>query len=187
MAFPVVYDACVLYPAPIRDLLVRIACTGLIRARWTDQILDECFRSILEGRPELSAVALERTRSLMNRSVADCLITGYEPLIEGFTLPDPNDRHVLAAAVRAGAQVIVTFNLKDFPDSILAPYGVEAKHPDDFVIDQIGLAPGAIVNVIVQQTQSLRNPACSVAEVLDTLRNCGLVQSVAKLRELFNP
>ena len=162
MAFVVVYDACVLYSAPLRDLLLRVARAGLVRARWSDQILDECFRSILEGRPDLNAGALERTRSLMNRAIADCMVSGYEGLIDGLTLPDPNDRHVLAAAVRAGAQMVVTFNLKDFPDEALAPYGVEAKHPDDFIIDQIGLAPGAIVNVIVEQAQSLKNPTRTI-------------------------
>ena len=185
MAFLVVYDACVLYPAPVRDLLLRIAGTGLIRARWTDLILDECFRSILSVRSDLSPAALERTRTLMNQAVPDCLIRGYESFVDGLSLPDPDDRHVLAAALRAGAQVIVTFNMKDFPEAALAPYGVEAKHPDEFVIDQIGLAPAAVVNVIIEQAQALRNPARSVPDVLDTLRNCGLVQSVAKLRELF--
>jgi hypothetical protein len=112
-------------------------------------------------------------------------VGGYEELVGGLTLPDPADRHVLAAAIRAGAQIIVTFNLKDFPDDALAAYGIETKHPDDFVIDQIGLAPGAVVNVVLEQSQALKNPPQSVAELLDTLRDCGLVQSVAKLRELF--
>jgi PIN domain len=185
MAFIVVYDACVLYPAPLRDLLLRIAGAGLIRARWTDRILDECFRNILAARPDLDPSALERTRALMNRAVPDCLIGGYEALIDGLSLPDPDDRHVFAAAIRAGAQLIVTSNLKDFPDTALAPYGIEAKDPDDFVINQLDLAPSAISNVVMEQTRALKNPARSLAEVLDTLRSCGLVQSVAKLRELF--
>lgn len=185
MAFVVVYDACVLYPAPLRDLLLRVARTGLVRARWSDAILDECFRSILENRPELKPEALDRTRALMNRAVADCIVVGYEGLIDGLTLPDPDDRHVLAAAIRAGAQMVVTFNLKDFPEEVLAAYGIEAKHPDEFIIDQIGLAPGALVNVVVEQAQSLKNPPRMVPELLDTLRDCGLIQSVAKLRELF--
>jgi hypothetical protein len=78
MAFVVVYDACVLYPAPLRDLLVRVARTGLVRARWSDAILDECFRSILENRPELNPRALERTRMLMKLAVPDCIVGGYE-------------------------------------------------------------------------------------------------------------
>lgn len=96
-------------------------------------------------------------------------MVGYEGLIDGLTLPDPDDRHVLAAAIRAGAQVVVTFNLKDFPEDVLAAYGIEAKHPDEFIIDQIGLAPGAVVNVVVEQAQSLKNPPRMVPELLDTL------------------
>ena len=131
MAFVVLDDACVLYPAPLRDLLVRLANTGVVRARWSAAILDECFRNILENRPELKPEALQRTRELMTRAVPDCMVTGFEQLIDGLVLPDADDRHVLAAAIRAGAQAIVTFNLDDFPAERLQPYNIEAKHPDD--------------------------------------------------------
>src|SRR5688572_6989324 len=140
MAFTVIYDACVLYPAPLRDLLIRIGSKGLVHARWSDQILDESFRNILANRPDLSPAALDRTRDLMNRALRDVRVTGYEGLIDGLTLPDPDDRHVLAAAIRAGAQVIVTANLDDFPEPALTPFAVEAVHPDDFVTHQIDLA-----------------------------------------------
>jgi predicted nucleic acid-binding protein len=143
MAFTVVYDACVLFPAPVRDLLIRVAHAGLVRARWSDAILDECFRSILASRPDLDATILDRTRRLMNAAVADGLVTGYEPLVGALELPDPDDRHVLAAAIRSAAQVIVTSNLRDFPNCKLAPYGVEARHPDEFVLGLIDLASTA--------------------------------------------
>jgi DNA-binding transcriptional ArsR family regulator len=185
MAFVVLYDACVLYPAPLRDLLIRIANTGIVRARWTDAILDECFRSILGQRPDLKPEALKRTRELMKQAVPDCLVTGFETLIDGLSLPDKDDRHVLAAAIRAGAQTIVTFNLVDFPDAKVAPYGVEAKHPDDFVLGTIDLAPGVVAKVVSDQAGALKNPPRTVGELLDTLRAQGLVRSVARLRELF--
>ena len=130
MAFVVVYDACVLYPAPLRDLLLRLAANGLVRARWTEQILDECFRNILINRPDLNEASLQRTRDLMNRAIPDVLVTGFEGLIAGLDLPDLDDRHVLAAAIRSGAQVIVTANLDDFPTEKLSPYAIEAQHPD---------------------------------------------------------
>jgi len=120
----------------------------------------------------------------MTKAVADCMVEVYEPLIAGLTLPDPNDRHVLAAAVRAGAQAIVTFNLRDFPDAALAVHGVEAIHPDAFVLDLIDLWPAAVATAVQEQAASLKNPPMSLADVLDVLRNNGLVQSVAKLREL---
>jgi hypothetical protein len=185
VAFVVLYDACVLYPAPLRDLLVRLANTGIVRARWSEPILEECFRSILKNRPDLKPEALKRTRQLMTQAVADCIVTGFDNLVEGLDLPDADDRHVLAAAIRAGAQAIITFNLDDFPENKLAPYNVEAKHPDEFVLDAIDLAPGVVTTVVSEQVASLRNPPRSVAELLDTLRDQGLVRSVAKLRELF--
>jgi hypothetical protein len=187
MAFTVIYDACVLYPAPLRDLLIRLASKGLVRARWTDRILDESFRNILANRPDLVPGSLDRTRRLMNRALRDVLVFGYEGLIEGLNLPDPDDRHVLAAAIRAGAQVIVTMNLDDFPESALAPFSVEALHPDEFVIHQIDLAPGLVCSVIAEQAAALKNPQRTMGEVLDSLRGCGLIRSVARLRELFGP
>jgi predicted nucleic acid-binding protein len=183
MAFVVLYDACVLYPAPLRDLLIRLANTGIVRARWSAAILDECFRSILKQRPELKPESLQRTRELMTRAVPDCMVTGFEGLIDGLALPDPDDRHVLAAAIRTGAQAIVTFNLNDFPAERLQQYNIEAKHPDDFVIDVIDLSLGTVATVIAEQAAALRTPPRSTAELLDTLRAQGLVRSVAKLRE----
>jgi len=185
MAFTVVYDACVLYPAPLRDLLIRIANTGLVRARWTDRILDECFENILEQRPDLKPKALARTRELMTEAIPDCLVNGYEELIEGIDLPDPDDRHVVAAAIRCGAQVIVTFNLDDFPTDQLSRYNLEPQHPDDFVLGSIDLSPGTMVRVVEEQITGLRNPPVDLPTLLDTLRRAGLVQTVARLRELF--
>jgi len=185
MAFVVLYDACALYPAPLRDLLIRLANTGIVRARWSAMILDECFRNILANRPDLRPEALDRTRELMRQAVPDCMVSGFEDLIDGLELPDADDRHVLAAAIRAGAQAIVTFNLADFPDGKLASYNIEAKHPDDFVLDTIDLAPGLVTAVVSQQANALKSPPRSVGELLDTLRDQGLVRSVAKLRELF--
>lgn len=101
MAFVVLYDACVLHPAPVRDLLIRLGRTGLVRARWSEPILDECFRSILERRPDLRPEALARSRELMTQAIPDCMVTGFEQLIGGLALPDANDRHVLAAAIKA--------------------------------------------------------------------------------------
>jgi predicted nucleic acid-binding protein len=185
MAFVVIYDACVLYPAPTRDLLLRIANTGIVRARWSECILDECFRSIAAQRPDLAQAALDRTRRLMCEAVPDCMVTGFEHLEDALDLPDPDDRHVLAAAIRANAQAIVTFNLRDFPDHMLERYDIEPKHPDEFVLDSIDLASGAVVQCVTDQASALRNPPVAIPELLDTLRRLGLAQSVARLRELL--
>lgn len=185
MTFVVLYDACVLYPAPLRDVFVRLAAAGIVRARWTAEILDECFENILKNRPDLSREKLARTREMMDRAVPDSRVTGYEGLIDGIVLPDPGDRHVLAAAIRAGAQAIITFNLKDFPATVLAPLGLEAKHPDDFLLDTVDLAAGRVYSVLLEQCADLKNPPRSLGDLLDTLSAQGLPQSVARVRELF--
>lgn len=184
MAFTVIYDACVLYPAPLRDLLIRLGTTDLFRARWTNQILDECFHSISADRPDLEPHRLHRTRELMNRAIRDVLVENYEQLIEGLALPDPDDRHVLAAAIRCDAQVIVTWNTKDFPSDALSPYDIEAQDPDEFVLNVIDLKATAVSRAIERQAASLRNPPMSVDDLLDLLERNGLRQSVAMLRGL---
>ena len=100
----VVYDATVLYPSLLRDVLIRVAGSGVFRARWTERILDEVFFNLPRNRPDLDPKKLSRTRRLMCLAVEDCLVTGYEELIDDLWLPDPNDRHVLAAAISCGAQ-----------------------------------------------------------------------------------
>jgi hypothetical protein len=122
-----------------------------------------------------------------DRGVPDCLITGYEHLVAGLDLPDPDDRHVLAAAMRANAQAIVTCNLRDFPDQILARYDIEAKHPDEFVLDSLDLAPGAVVQCVTAQAGALRRPPVVLPDRLDTRRRAELVRSIARLRELLGP
>jgi hypothetical protein len=121
----------------------------------------------------------------MNAAVADCLVTDYEALVTGLDLPDPDDRHVLAAAIRCGAQVIVTMNLRHFPPESLRRYHIDPQHPDDFVLGLIDLAPGAVASIVMQQAAALKNPPRSPAELLGTLRDQTLVQSVARLRELL--
>jgi predicted nucleic acid-binding protein len=181
-AFTALYDAYVLYPAPLRDLLMRLALTGLFRARWTDAIHEEWMRNVLKDRSDLTRAQLERTRDLMNAHVRDCLVTDYEDLIEAIVLPDPDDRHVLAAAIRGHADVIVTLNLADFPADILRRYGVESRHPDQFVTDLLDLAPTAVYRAVKRQREALKNPPRTAKELLETLERQQLVQTVARLR-----
>jgi predicted nucleic acid-binding protein len=185
VAFIVIYDACVLFPAPLRDLLIRVARTGVVQAHWSDRIIEECFRAVLRERTDLVPENLTRTKALMNLALPDANVAGHEALAESLVLPDPDDRHVLAAAVRIGAQAIVTFNLDDFPAHALEPLGLEAKHPDDFLIEALDLAPGAIAAAVNEQAASLKNPARTIAELLDTLQQQGLPLAVARLRDAF--
>jgi len=182
VSFVVLYDANVLYPSTLRDLLIRIAQAGLVQAKWTDQILDEVFGNLVANRPDLDPQKLTRTRELMNKAVRDCLVTGYEPLIDAVDLPDSDDRHVLAAAIKARAQVIVTNNLKDFPAAALEPWDMEAKSPDDFVLDQIDLSRETFYGAIQRIADSMANPPATLVDVLATLERDGLVESSAALR-----
>lgn len=180
--FTVIYDSNVLYPAPLRDLLMRLALTDLFRARWTADIHDEWMRNVLEQRPDLKREQLERTRQLMDAHVRDCLVEGYRELIPSLDLPDPDDRHVLAAAIRASADVIVTFNLKHFPAEKVAQYGVEAQHPDEFIMHLFDLNRAKVCAAAEEQRRSLRNPLKTVDEFLDVLLRQGLPQTVLSLR-----
>jgi predicted nucleic acid-binding protein len=179
--FTVIFDACVLYPAPLRDLLMHLAVTSLFRARWTDEIHDEWTRNVLKNRTDLTPERLQRTRDFMNKSVRDCLVTGYQDLIPSLSLPDKDDRHVLAAAIYAGASIIVTFNLKDFPATNLNEYGVKAQHPDDFIVNLIEMNHESVCEAVKQQRLNLKNPPKSVEESLATHEKQGLSQTVAKL------
>src|SRR6516225_9259508 len=107
---------------------MHLAMTGLFCARWPDGVHQEWMTALLRNRPDLSREKLERTRRLMDKHAEDALVTGYADLIEGLRLPDPDDRHVLAAAMRGRADVIVTANISDFPDEALKPFGIEAQH-----------------------------------------------------------
>ena len=122
------YDASALYGNVGRDLLVRAAIEGTVAARWTDEILDEAFETLTRDRPDLSPAKLDRTRVLLNAAVPGGLVTGYQGLAGDLELPDLQHRHVLAAAIWCGAQVIVTDNIRGFPPAILDPLGIKSSH-----------------------------------------------------------
>jgi predicted nucleic acid-binding protein len=182
----VVYDACVLFPPSLRDLLMRIAAADLVRARWSEEILDEVFDNIALKRPDLDAARLKRTRQLMCEAIPECLVSRYQSIVDDLELPDPNDRHVLAAALRARAGVIVTANLRDFPQRVLAPLGVVAQHPDEFVLGVIRRTGRAVGQLVEEQAKALKNPPMDVDRLLERLEQAGLRASVAELRLLLN-
>ena len=183
MSLTVLYDACVLYSAPLRSFLMYLAMTGLYRARWTNDIHEEWMRNVQKDYPDVSRRQAEKIRDLMNAHIGDCLVTGYAALIPSLALSDPNDRHVLAAGICCEANVILTFNLKDFPDVALNPHGIVAQHPDDFLSRQLDLAPDVVCSAAKRQRQSLKNPPLSVDGYLTSLERQGLVETVRALRE----
>jgi hypothetical protein len=177
-----VFDACVLYPAPLRDFLLRLTKAGVVDGFWSSAILDECFRSLARNRPDLPAGVLEASRAAMETYFPSRLISGHEPLITELSLPDPNDRHVMAAAIHATLPTIVTFNLKDFPANELGRHHIVAVHPDDFVMAAIRRDADAVVDVVEEQRASLRRPPATTEQLLDRLAEQGLRASVAAIR-----
>ncbi len=175
--FTVVYDACVLYPAPLRDFLMWLGLSGRFRARWSADIHDEWKRNLLKNRPDLSRQQLDRTSDLMDRAIPDGLVEGYQDLIRGLQLPDQDDRHVFAAAIRCGASVIVTFNQKDFPAEVLRTFGIEAQHPDVFIGDLLDLDTASVVAAAQRHRAALKNPPIEAASYLEILLKQGLVHS----------
>jgi len=183
MAFIVIYDANVLYPNTLRDLLIRIAQQPhLVQAKWTNDILDEMLGALQRNRSDITEEKAAGLRELINESIRDCLVTGYWPLVDALELPDPADRHVLAAAIKAGAQLIVTRNLKDFPPKTLAQWDIRPKSPDHFVRDVIDLDQQAVWACVQQIVDSRTRRPVTVDDVLGELQRDGLVASTAVLR-----
>ena len=180
--FTVLCDACVLYPAPLRDLLIELAGGNLYRAKWTERIHEEWMSNLLRNRPDLTRAQLSRTRGLMDRAVLDCLVDGYEHLLPGISLPDADDCHVVAAAVHGRADAIVTFNLKDFPQDTLRSFHLDAIHPDDFIRSQFDLDEAAVVTAAQRCHGRLRNPPLTAGAYLEILHRQSLPKTVAALR-----
>jgi hypothetical protein len=182
MTYTGLLDANVLYPAPLRDLLLQLAVTDIFKAKWTAEIHREWIEALLRNEPHRGRAALERTRDLMDSQTRDCLVTGYETLIPVVELPDPHDRHVLAAAIVGHCEVIVTQNLKHFPDAALAPYGISVQHPDEFLCNHLNLAQGLFCSVVRKVRTRLKNPPYTIEQYLDNLTSNGLVATAAELR-----
>lgn len=175
--FVILFDASVLYPAPVRDLIVELASADVYRAKWTEEIHSEWMENLLRKRSDLKRSNLEKTKRLLNESIEDCLVEDYRGLINSLKLPDPDDRHVLAAAIKGEAQIIVTYNLKDFPFSVLSKFGIEAQHPDEFFLNQIDLNLPIFLSAVKTIRISLKKPPKSPLEYLNSLRRHALVQT----------
>ena len=182
--FTAFFDANVFYGARLRSLILFLAQTKLFRARWSDRVHDEWIRNLLEKRPSLQRADLMRTRQLMDAAVLDALVTGYEPLINAMDLPDPDDRHVLAAAVVCKESCIVTFNISDFPEESLAPYGLHAVHPDDFLRDVESVDPAAFADAVWQDLDHYRAPPLDLPEYVVALRKAGVPRIAEQISKL---
>src|SRR5262245_53956352 len=178
-----VYDACVLYSDFLRSFLVYLGIhggrQGALRVKWTGRIHREWIRAVLRQRSDLPREKLLRTRRLMDEHVRGCRVRGYQRWERRLTLPDPDDRHVLAAALACVADLIVTFNISDFPAHILSPFGVAAVLPDAFVVPLMD--SGIVVSAAAEHRASMSRPAMSKAEYLEALRRNRLPGTAAAL------
>lgn len=176
-----VLDACVLYSALLRDLWMHLTIQLVFQPKWTPQIQEEWIRNVLTARPDLRPELLDRTRTLMERYARDWELPDYEAFMAGLTLPDEDDRHVLAAAIAGGVPFIVTFNLVDFPASALAEHGVQAIHPDLFASQLLDAEREAFLLAVRNHRGTLRNPPKSPDEYLATLAKAGLARTAERL------
>jgi hypothetical protein len=175
-------DANALYPAELRNLLMRLALAEAYRPLWSDRVQKEWTEALARDRPDLPREKIERARALMEQHIPDATVEAYDGLVDQLTLPDDGDRHVLAAAIKGDAEILVTANLKHFPASALARYGIEALHPDEFVLRLIERVPARVLAAARDHRQSLKNPPKSVEEYLAALEKLGLAGTVAALR-----
>ncbi|MDO8300168.1 PIN domain-containing protein [Lacisediminimonas sp.] len=183
--YTAVLDANVLFPRLLRDLLLSLAHADLYSAKWTTHIRDEWTRSLHASRP-LMIEQIKSAADAMESAIPDCLVMGYEHLIDGLTLPDPNDRHVLAAAIAGHADAIVTWNEKDFPRASLDLFGIALQTPDEFVLNQIMLHEFPALSAIKKMRSRWERPACSARTLIELLEVRGLPQTAAHLRDLVD-
>lgn len=169
MAFTALLDANALYPAYLRDALLRLAAAEVYRVRWSRRILDEMSRNVLENNPDLPRQSIERLVGTMEEAFPEAMVTGHEPLIPSMT-NEPKDRHVLAAAIRGRADVIVTSNAKDFPPEARQPYDVDLQTPDEFLSYQWEIEdPDYLLGVLEDWALALKKPPLTLEELLDRL------------------
>jgi predicted nucleic acid-binding protein len=185
MAFsPVVavFDACILYPFHLRNVIVQAAVDRLVHARWTDEIHDEWMRNLVANVPNLSVERLNATKQLMAIALPDAMILGYERHIETISLPDPDDRHVVAAAIEAKATHILTWNLRHFPARVLKAHGLVRQTPDAFLADLYDQVPQLLLASLANARRNLSKSGLSAEEFLNMLREQKLTQLANRLR-----
>lgn len=179
----VLCDANVLYGSLLRDLLIRLGVSGALRPRWTARIEQEWVGNLLEHRPDLSRTRLERTCALMRRAIPEGQVEAGDELVIG-ALPDPDDRHVLAAALVSGAEVLLTFNEEDFPFAMV-PAPLIVCHPDRFLVRCLQVQPGEVVAAARGILRTLNDPQLSPTDFADGLRRAGLPELAKTLHPLL--
>ncbi len=182
MPYTALLDANVLVPYTLTDILLRLAEAGFFRPLWSTEVLAETERTLAHLHPNIESSRLHDRLAAMDRFFTDATVTGWESLVDSIKLPDPDDRHVVAAAVVGGADAIVTANLTDFPDTTLAGFNIVGVHPDDFLLDQWDLNPTLAAQVLRDTAAARRRPEVTVADILDQLNRAGAPRFSARVR-----
>lgn len=181
--YTAVLDACVLYPRLVRDVLLSLAHADLYTARWSADIEREWTVARLRNNPGTEQ-GIEHALEQMRLAIPDCLITDYKDLTEGLALPDKDDCHVLAAAIRGHADAIVTVNVRHFPAEVLASYDIDLQTPDQFVLNQIMLQPARALTAIKNMRLRWERPQMSAADMVDLFERRELVATAAHLQDV---
>jgi len=181
--YTAILDANALVSIRLTDLLMQLAVDDLFRPKWTTDIHQEWIKALERKRPDIGLDRLKKRRDQMDAKARDPLVEGYKSLEGAISLPDENDRHVLAAAIVGRCDVIVTYNLKDFPKEILGKFNLESQHPDSFLTNHLDLFPGKFCAAVHKVRQRHRKKIYSFEEYLDGLAEIELVATAAKLRK----
>jgi predicted nucleic acid-binding protein len=178
-----VFDACILYPFHLRNIVVQTAVDRLVEARWTDEIHEEWIRNLTAGTPAISFERLQTTRRLMNDALPAATVSGYRDHIPVVSLPDPDDRHVVAAAIAASASTILTWNLRDFPVRELKKFGLRRETPDAFLADLYDKIPNLTVGSLANARRNLSKTRVSASEFIHILNNQKLVHLARRVQK----
>ena len=172
--YAVVLDACVLVPIALADTLLRLAERNLYRPLWSARIVAEATDAIVDIHPEIPPEQVQARFAAMGDAFEDACVEGWEHLEHAVMLPDADDRHVVAAALGGRADAIVTANVGDYPMDVLGPFGIEVVHPDDFLLEQLDLAPRIVLDVLREQAAHTRQPPLTPVDLIARLVRCGV-------------
>jgi predicted nucleic acid-binding protein len=178
--FPAFLDTCVLYSSTLRDTLLRIAEADAFRPLWSAHVLAE-LKSVLEREAHVDSGKTSRLIGQLQQAFPASEVVDYDALIDATTC-HPKDRHVLAAAVAGGAQVVVTFNVKDFPAASVEPHDIEVVNPDGFLLDQLDLYPGRVGRALVGQLTAAKRPPLTMGQLLGRLARAGVADFADEVR-----
>ena len=185
-AIRVFTDANVLYASVVRDLLMELGKAGVLTLLWSEEVHEEWTASLLRNRPDLHRSRVMRTRDLIVRALPGAMVTNYERRARKLVLPDPRDRHVLAAAITGEASVLLTFNIAHFPREIADRCGIAVATPDNLFSTLLGVQPEAVIEAATTARGRMRQPELSPTQYVDALKRAQLPATAAELGKYAN-